>query len=114
MMAHELGVPLTLDVVTDLASTDPADYGGNPALRVPTLVVDGAPLFGTDNICRRLAELAGPEQRPAPLRAGQGHPARAKGPPAIAPARALHPAEHRARRGERADPPERVSGVPKV
>ena len=76
MMAHELGVPLTLDVVTDLASTDPADYGGNPALRVPTLVVDGAPLFGTDNICRRLAELAGRTDDPRVVLALRGDLAR--------------------------------------
>lgn len=59
MVAHELGVPLQLDVVHDLMSLDAATFGGHPALKLPTLLVGDAPLFGTDNICRRLAELAG-------------------------------------------------------
>lgn len=59
IVAHELGVPVALDVVHDLASLDPARYGGHPGLKIPTLHVGGTPLFGTDNICRRLAELAG-------------------------------------------------------
>ncbi|SEM81364.1 Glutathione S-transferase [Stigmatella aurantiaca] len=59
MFAHELAVPVELDVVHDLTSLEPAAYGGHPALKLPTLHVEGALLFGTDNICRRLAELAG-------------------------------------------------------
>lgn len=59
MFAHELAVPVELDAVHDLTSLDPAAYGGHPALKLPTLHVEGALLFGTDNICRKLAELAG-------------------------------------------------------
>jgi glutathione S-transferase len=59
MFAHELGVPIALDVVHDLTSLEAATYGGNPALKVPTLHVDDGPLFGTENICRKLAEVAG-------------------------------------------------------
>jgi glutathione S-transferase len=59
MVALELGIPVALDVVADLASVDADDYGGNPALKIPTLHVGDVPLFGTDNICRRLAALAG-------------------------------------------------------
>lgn len=59
MVAHELAVPLAFDVLGDLMSLDRADYGGHPALKIPTLHVNGSLLFGTDNICRRLAELAG-------------------------------------------------------
>ncbi|WP_225408630.1 glutathione S-transferase N-terminal domain-containing protein [Stigmatella hybrida] len=59
MFAHELAVPVELDVVHDLTSLDPAAYGGHPALKLPALHVEGALLFGTDNICRRLAEIAG-------------------------------------------------------
>ncbi len=59
IVAHELGVPLALDVVHDLTSLDPATYGGHPALKLPTLHVGGGVLLGTDSICRRLAELAG-------------------------------------------------------
>lgn len=59
IMAHELGVPIELEVVHDLMSQDASAFGGHPALKLPTLHVDGRPLFGTDHICRRLAELAG-------------------------------------------------------
>jgi uncharacterized cupin superfamily protein/glutathione S-transferase len=59
MLADELGVPIELDVVTDLTSVDPAAYAGNPALKIPALHVDGDVLFGTENICWKLAEVAG-------------------------------------------------------
>jgi glutathione S-transferase len=59
MVAHELAVPVNLDVAPDVMSGEAADYGGHPALKIPTLHVGEDLLFGTDNICRRLAELAG-------------------------------------------------------
>lgn len=59
MFAHELDLPFELEVVTDLTSLDAATYGGHPALKIPTLHVGGDRVFGADNICRRLAELAG-------------------------------------------------------
>ena len=59
MFAWELGVAVEGVVVRDLATLDPAAYGENPALKIPTLAVGGARLFGTENICRRLVELAG-------------------------------------------------------
>jgi glutathione S-transferase len=59
MFAHELGVPLELAVARDLTSLDAAAYGGHPALKVPTLHTAEGSVFGTDNICRTLAELAG-------------------------------------------------------
>lgn len=58
MVAHELGVPIELHVLREMLSVDVEDYGGHPGLKIPTLHVDGDVLFGTDNICRRLAELA--------------------------------------------------------
>ncbi len=64
MFAHELGVPFELDVVHDLLSLDPATYGGHPALKIPTLHVGESALFGTENICRKLAELAGRARDP--------------------------------------------------
>lgn len=64
MFAHEMGVPIELHVVTDLTCLDPEAYGGNPALKLPTLHVGDSLLFGTDNICRRLAEIAGREADP--------------------------------------------------
>jgi glutathione S-transferase len=59
MVAHELGVPLELDVVHDLMSHDVATFHGNPALKIPTLHVGSSLLFGTENICRKLVEHAG-------------------------------------------------------
>jgi len=59
MVAHELSVPVEFDVLSDIMSLDAADYSGNPALKIPTLHIGDTLLFGTDNICRRLAELAG-------------------------------------------------------
>jgi len=59
MFAHELRLPFELEVVHDLTNLDAATYGGNPALKIPTLHVGEAALFGTDNICRKLAEIAG-------------------------------------------------------
>jgi glutathione S-transferase len=59
MLAHELSVPLELEAVHDLMSLDAAAYGGHPALKLPTLHVGDAALFGTENICRALAEFAG-------------------------------------------------------
>lgn len=64
MFAHELGVPIDLDVIHDLTSLGPATYGGHPALKLPTLHVGDAPMFGTDNICRTLAEIARREHDP--------------------------------------------------
>jgi glutathione S-transferase len=59
--AHEVGVPYELVVVPDLLSLETENYGGHPALKLPALRVDGALLVGTENICRRLVELAGRE-----------------------------------------------------
>ena len=59
MIAHELAVPIEFEVIHDLMGLDPAPYGGHPALKLPTLHVAGAPVFGTDHICRTLAALAG-------------------------------------------------------
>jgi glutathione S-transferase len=36
-------------------SADAEDYGGNPALKLPTLRTDGGAWFGSLNICRELA-----------------------------------------------------------
>ncbi len=58
MFAHELGVEFTLVPLYDMAELDPQLYADNPALKLPNLRVDGSSLFGTENICRRLEELA--------------------------------------------------------
>lgn len=58
LFAHEFGVSCELRIVHDLLSTDPADYGGNPGLKLPNLVTSEGVVFGSLNCCRALAELA--------------------------------------------------------
>jgi glutathione S-transferase len=55
LVAHELGVPYQLIVVADLLSQARADYGDNPALKMPTLETESGAWFGALNICRELA-----------------------------------------------------------
>lgn len=59
IFAHELGVPLELRSIADLGGLDPMPYGGHPALKLPTLLVGDVPLFGAENACRKLVEVAG-------------------------------------------------------
>ncbi|MDB4943266.1 MAG: hypothetical protein JWP97_2800 [Labilithrix sp.] len=59
IFAHELGIPFELHVVHDLTSLDASTFGGNPALKIPTLEVGASTVFGTENICRTLLEVAG-------------------------------------------------------
>jgi glutathione S-transferase len=56
--AAELGVPYAFRVVVDLMSLDPADYGDNPALRLPVLQTTEGTWIGASNICRALARRA--------------------------------------------------------
>ncbi len=58
IFAHELGVPFTLVPVHDMKRLDADAYGGNPALKLPTLRTPTLSVFGTENICRKLAQLA--------------------------------------------------------
>jgi glutathione S-transferase len=58
IVAAELGVVYTFHVVPNLLSTDPRDYGGNPALRLPVLHTAQGEWFGALNICRALERLA--------------------------------------------------------
>lgn len=55
IFAAELGVDCSFQVVRDLMSSDPADYGGNPALKLPSLHTPRGTWFGSLNICRELA-----------------------------------------------------------
>ncbi len=63
IFAHELGVPIELVPVPDMTELAPASYAGNPALKLPTLRRAGSIVFGAENICRALAELAPPSER---------------------------------------------------
>jgi glutathione S-transferase len=55
IFAAELGVPYTLQVVRDLLSCDAAEYGGNPALKLPVLKTANGVWYGALNVCRTLA-----------------------------------------------------------
>lgn len=55
IFAAELGVPYALEVVRDLRSLEASEYGGNPALKVPSLRTPEATWFGALNACRALA-----------------------------------------------------------
>ena len=55
IFAAELGVPLDFRPIRDLMSDDPGDYGGNPALKMPTLETAEGTWFGSLGICRELS-----------------------------------------------------------
>jgi glutathione S-transferase len=57
MFACELGITHERTPLLDMNSRNRFDYGGNPALKLPALQVNGAMLFGAENICRKLSEL---------------------------------------------------------
>lgn len=59
VFALELGVPHAFQPVFDLTTLDVEAYAGNPALKVPVLVTEAGPLFGTENICRELVRRSG-------------------------------------------------------
>ena len=63
VFAHELSVPYELVPIHNMRQIDPAVYAENPALKLPTLRRAGSLVFGTENICRALADLS-----EAPLR----------------------------------------------
>jgi glutathione S-transferase len=63
VFAHELGIRLELLPILDMARLDEAGYGGNPALKLPTLRVGEAMVLGTEHICRHLALSAGNARR---------------------------------------------------
>jgi glutathione S-transferase len=57
IFAEELGVAHELHVVPNLMTSDASAYGGNPGLRLPSLLATGKPpVFGCLNSCRALAE----------------------------------------------------------
>jgi glutathione S-transferase len=54
IFAAELRIDYSFRVVRDLMSSDPEDYGGNPALKIPSLQTSQGVWFGALNICREL------------------------------------------------------------
>jgi glutathione S-transferase len=59
IFALELGVAHAFRPLFDLASVDAAAYADNPALKIPILIDERGPLFGTENICRELTQRSG-------------------------------------------------------
>jgi glutathione S-transferase len=59
MFCAELHVEHSFRVVRDLMSCDSAEFGGNPALKLPTLETPRGAWFGTLSICRELSRLGG-------------------------------------------------------
>ena len=62
IFAEELSVPYELVPIYDMTVIDAEAYGGNPALKLPSLRRNGASLFGAQNICRAIAEQAGSQK----------------------------------------------------
>ncbi|NQU49748.1 MAG: glutathione S-transferase family protein [Planctomycetes bacterium] len=56
ILLGELGVPFELVFVKDLLSSHPADFGGNPILRIPTLVDGEHWIVESDQIARHVVE----------------------------------------------------------
>jgi len=63
LFAGELGVDVEFSPVLDLMSTDRDDFGGNPSLKVPSLVRGDSRVFGALNVCRWLAKTSESEAR---------------------------------------------------
>jgi glutathione S-transferase len=59
IFALELEVPFAFRPVLDINATDRSVYADNPALKVPVLVDEDGPLYGTENICRAIARRSG-------------------------------------------------------
>jgi glutathione S-transferase len=58
IFAEELGLSYEVVPVYDMAAQDPAIYANNPALKLPILRVGEEVVFGTENICRAMADRA--------------------------------------------------------
>jgi glutathione S-transferase len=63
IFAAELGVSYAFQILRNLAELNEDDYGGNPALKVPSLRTAQATWFGALNVCRELARHATVPQR---------------------------------------------------
>ncbi|QRK12740.1 glutathione S-transferase N-terminal domain-containing protein [Archangium violaceum] len=63
IFAAEMRIDYSFRVVRDLMSSNPEDYGGNPALRIPVLQTSRGAWFGALNICRELWRRSSPRPR---------------------------------------------------
>lgn len=58
IFAEELGLPYEVVPIYDMTAQDSAVYANNPALRLPILRSGEEVVFGTENICRAMADRA--------------------------------------------------------
>jgi glutathione S-transferase len=58
LFAEELGVAYEFAPIFDMTVQDPQAYGDNPALKLPNQRTADATVYGTENICRVIAEHA--------------------------------------------------------
>jgi glutathione S-transferase len=63
VFAAEMRIDYSFQVVRDLMSSEPGDYGGNPALRIPVLRTPQGTWFGALNVCRELWRRSSPRPR---------------------------------------------------
>jgi glutathione S-transferase len=63
IFAAEMRVDYSLLVVRDLMSSNAEDYGGNPALKIPSLQTPQGVWFGSLNVCRELWRRSNPRPR---------------------------------------------------
>lgn len=63
IFAAEMRIDYSFQVVRDLMSSNPEDYGGNPALRIPVLRTPRGVWFGALNVCRELWRQSNPRPR---------------------------------------------------
>jgi len=63
IFAAEMQVDYSFRVVRDLMSSNPEDYGGNPALKIPSLQTPRGVWFGSLNVCRELWRRSSPRPR---------------------------------------------------
>jgi glutathione S-transferase len=60
IFAAELRIEYSFQVVRNLMSSEPGDYGGNPALKIPSLQTPRGVWFGALNVCRELWRQSSP------------------------------------------------------
>lgn len=58
IFAEELGLPHEIVPIYDMTAQDSAIYANNPALKLPILRIGEEVVFGTENICRAMADRA--------------------------------------------------------
>ena len=56
IFAEELGLPYEIAPIYDMTVQDSQIYANNPALKLPVLRIGDEVVFGTENICRAMAD----------------------------------------------------------